>query len=289
VGSEALADLPTKFDSVQQVESELRSKDNVHFYEEDGWLIAESGFYLWSFTLEGHPAHPALVERQVYEQDGTIKIRTRQICKKSEPVCTQLSADFQSLNQNISQSIGRKKANNTKTIMQPGLEVTYDPEFGWSLTQRDYGLLVLIKRGPKDNESLVNSAQLFRTTNYSTPEEFFAAEVQRRQKNHDSNSRVENPVVSEKLVRKGDTYCVAYSYAYQDTGAVLANGDNVVANFFSMGLRCIHPFDNTIGVELGYSKRFFEPIDIDAHSEAARTQFNSIRFVPFPIKNEGEK
>lgn len=282
VSSQALAEVLTRFDSVKQVESELRTQSTVQFYEKNGWLLAESGFYLWSFTQQGHPAHPAVVERLVFQHDGAVRVRTRQICKKSERVCAQLSAEFESLNQNISQTIREENYNEANTIKQPGLEIENDPTFGWSLTQRDYGMLVLIKRGPKENESLVSSAQLFRVVDYATPEEFLAAEIKRRKENHIADPRVEDPIASEELTHRSDAICVAYSYAYKDSGAVLANGEKTIAKFISEGLRCIHPFDKTIGVQLSYSKRFFESIDAEAHAEAARKYFDAIHFVPFP-------
>jgi hypothetical protein len=56
---------------------------------------------LWTFTLPPHPAHPAAICRRVLERRGIIDIPTTIVCEGAKPACTQLKADFDTLNARV--------------------------------------------------------------------------------------------------------------------------------------------------------------------------------------------
>ncbi|GAB4114396.1 MAG: hypothetical protein Tsb0027_03080 [Wenzhouxiangellaceae bacterium] len=97
-----------EFQSVEEVYEYLRSADGVSIRTEQGWTIAEQNedMALWSFTTEGHPAHPAVFMRQVVIDKEQISLRTWGICEAEKEACDMLSAEFEKLNQNIREQMG---------------------------------------------------------------------------------------------------------------------------------------------------------------------------------------
>ena len=86
----------------------LRRKPGVSISVQSGWTIAtdRSAYAIWSFTPQGHPAHPSVVRRTVFEKDGSVHVRTNVLCKAAKPTCDNLVADFNHLN-------SRMRDNNT--------------------------------------------------------------------------------------------------------------------------------------------------------------------------------
>jgi hypothetical protein len=60
---------------------------------------------LWSFTLPGHPAHPAAVCRRVVERRGVIDIPTAIVCRGPDGDCAKLKSDFEALNAHMIQEL----------------------------------------------------------------------------------------------------------------------------------------------------------------------------------------
>jgi hypothetical protein len=78
---------------------EMRRSD-VYVALEDG-----SDGTLWTFTLPGHPAHPAVVCRRVMERRGIIDIPTTVHCNGAEAACAKLRSDFDVLNERMIQDL----------------------------------------------------------------------------------------------------------------------------------------------------------------------------------------
>lgn len=72
---------------------------------QEGWTIVEvrksKEQSLWSFTPPGHPAHPAVVKRTVYEKDGSVMMQTNALCEASKRECDKLMRGFAELEQQI--------------------------------------------------------------------------------------------------------------------------------------------------------------------------------------------
>ena len=268
------------FDSVKKLESALRADDSVRFRTENGWLIAESGYRLFSFTPDDHPAHPAVVEREVFEEDGSVQMRTRQLCEADSESCEQLLSDFQGLNSKVANAVRKQQPDEIFELF--GAEVTLQGGHGWSLRDHKSTLLFLRKRGAGENDSIVGTVQYYRVPKYDSPQSFLAAETARRIKSHENDPRVKNPKVVEVLTKHGDADCVRSIYEYQDTGAQLADRSVREASFYSLSLRCLHPFDPSIALDIGFSVRHFSPIDQKELEAQADSYFGSVKFVPFP-------
>ena len=268
------------FDSVKELESALRTDDSVRFRKENGWLIAESGYRLWSFTPANHPAHPAVVEREVYEENGAVQMRTRQLCEADSDSCEQLLSDFKGLNSKVANAVRDRQPTDVFELF--GAEVTLYEGHGWSLRDHKATLLFLMKRGAGKDDSIVGAVQYYRVPKYDSPESFLDAEIARRVKSHENDPRVKNPKAVETLTRHVGADCIRSIYQYQDTGAQLADNSVSEAGFYSLSLRCLHPYDPSIALDIGFSVRHFSPIDQSEHEAQADNYFSSVKFVPFP-------
>ena len=78
---------------------------------EDKQLIAfsdERTLTFWVFTLKKHPAHPALVTRQVYEEGGQIRVRQIGYFAGSEDAFATLFREYQMRNEELKQAVERR-------------------------------------------------------------------------------------------------------------------------------------------------------------------------------------
>jgi hypothetical protein len=91
---------------------DLRGKPGVKVRVENGWTIAEDrgddSMALWSFTPEGHPAHPAAVKRTTFEKEGQVWIDMKVLCQAAKEPCDTLVREFQELNDRIKASMQQK-------------------------------------------------------------------------------------------------------------------------------------------------------------------------------------
>ena len=91
------------FKTVDEALAFLKTKPTVTFTvtKPDGWLIANdtSPFTVWSFTPESHYAYPAVVKREVKQNDkGGVYIEMTALCQAENEPCDRLIEEFQSLN-----------------------------------------------------------------------------------------------------------------------------------------------------------------------------------------------
>jgi hypothetical protein len=69
----------------------LRNDPRAHFEVRGGWTLVtktENGSpVLWSFTPEGHPAHPSTVKRSAVQKDGAWYIEMDVLCGSTQAAC----------------------------------------------------------------------------------------------------------------------------------------------------------------------------------------------------------
>lgn len=84
--------------TVAAVLASLREDASAEFREQRGWTVVASreGAHAveWFFTPEGHEAHPAVVKRTAYDQDGVGFIDLAALCQGEQSVCDRLVLDF---------------------------------------------------------------------------------------------------------------------------------------------------------------------------------------------------
>ncbi len=76
-------------------------------HSDDWTLVNEPGASAqWSFTPQGHPAHPALVRRIVKRgAGGDLSVETASLCEAGADACTRLLQEFEAMNPRIIQAI----------------------------------------------------------------------------------------------------------------------------------------------------------------------------------------
>lgn len=101
-------DAAIDYPSVAAVLEGLRADPAAQFESQGGWIVVASSEHgnpvLWSFTPEGHPAHPAVVKRTALEKKGTGFVEVATLCQGPEAECFLLLDEFRQINQQIAQS-----------------------------------------------------------------------------------------------------------------------------------------------------------------------------------------
>jgi len=62
----------------------------------------------WVFTLKGHPAHPAWITRQMYEEDGQVRVRQIGYFAGSETEFAKLFREYQERNEELKEDVERR-------------------------------------------------------------------------------------------------------------------------------------------------------------------------------------
>lgn len=100
------------FNSVAAALAALRAKPSASVSVQGGWTIIQDSQTqsLWSFTPEGHPAHPAVVKRATVSKDGAIYIQMTALCEATKSACDKLMQEFAELNKSIAASMKKQSA-----------------------------------------------------------------------------------------------------------------------------------------------------------------------------------
>ncbi len=88
--------------SVGEALEALKAKPGVTIVTRpDGWVIATEPrpYAQWSFTPEGHYAHPAVVRRVILQKPGgEVYVETAALCGAEQAACEKLMAEFRRRN-----------------------------------------------------------------------------------------------------------------------------------------------------------------------------------------------
>lgn len=87
---------------------EARDGNGSVVVHSEGWTIINEPLASaqWSFTPAGHYAHPSVVRRIIRRgPDGAVAVDTSSLCEAPEPECTRLLAEFNAMNERITQSV----------------------------------------------------------------------------------------------------------------------------------------------------------------------------------------
>src|SRR6267378_5322038 len=116
----------------------LKARSDVNISVQGGWTIVDDrpNNALWSFTPSNHPAHPAVVKRAIVSRNGGIGVNMTALCQASKPACDKLMAEFQELNERMSQSI-RDKPQNSR-LPESEIEVQRLSEDSFRLVLRSF-------------------------------------------------------------------------------------------------------------------------------------------------------
>ncbi|KQZ39597.1 DUF4019 domain-containing protein [Duganella sp. Root1480D1] len=99
----------------------LKARGDVTVSEEGSWTTADdkANRTLWSFTLPGHPAHPAAVRRTVVMENGQVSIKMNSLCQAKKEACDSMLEEFRRMNTALQQSLVPPKAGGAAPSWQP--------------------------------------------------------------------------------------------------------------------------------------------------------------------------
>jgi hypothetical protein len=88
--------------SVREAFEDLKAKPDVTIVtRRDGWVVVTEPrpYAQWSFTPEGHYAHPAVVRRTIQQSpNGEVRVETAALCGAEQAACEKLMAEFRQRN-----------------------------------------------------------------------------------------------------------------------------------------------------------------------------------------------
>jgi hypothetical protein len=99
-----------EYSSVAETMAALRVRSGLAVTQQGGWTGFQDSAAqtVWTFTPQNHPAHPAVVKRQVVQADGKILIRVTGLCESTKVACDRLMADFDKSNEAIRNYVHRE-------------------------------------------------------------------------------------------------------------------------------------------------------------------------------------
>lgn len=87
------------YQSVAEALAALKEKPGASVEVKDGWTLISIGHTLWTFTAEGHEAHPSAVKRELVDRDGAFLLEMSILCEATTEPCDRLAQEFAKLNQ----------------------------------------------------------------------------------------------------------------------------------------------------------------------------------------------
>lgn len=101
------ASSPLGYATIEEAFNALKADPTAGMKVHDGWTIfnqkGDGKYILWSFTPEGHPAHPSAVRREVVKKEGEIFIKMDALCDSNQLDCDLLIEQFKNINERIKQ------------------------------------------------------------------------------------------------------------------------------------------------------------------------------------------
>lgn len=137
----------------------------------------------------------------------------------------------------------------------------------------------LASAGYNKNESFVVNVSIFQLPVLETDQKLLE---------HIVNSRVSGPKIgrfenqenTENLLSLNGAVCVKYHSISKDTNAKIQGGKASML-LESIGYNCQHPKNNTVGVNIEYSSRYFEGSKNPSLENDSDAFFNNIKFTEF--------
>ena len=85
-----------EYANVAEARKALDARSDVDIKEANGWhiVVDEAARTVWSFTSQDHPAHPAVVKRQVVPSGTGASIKMSVRCEASKQACDDLVVQF---------------------------------------------------------------------------------------------------------------------------------------------------------------------------------------------------
>jgi len=89
------------YPSVEAARAALETREDAIADVQQGWLVVTEDrgatYTTWTFAPRDHPAHPAVVRREIVTRDGQPSLRTHVLCEGPRAACAAFYATFAAL------------------------------------------------------------------------------------------------------------------------------------------------------------------------------------------------
>ena len=150
-------------------------------------------------------------------------------------------------------------------------------EKGWLIAGRNPYQLALVKRGESTDETLAIQATLIKLPAFTTSEEFVSLVKVGQAKDTDPQrfKMIKHEVAA--YPDKGPI-CAKSHMVAEDHAAVKRSGKTGYMVLEALTLTCAHPKDNSIGLNVTYSHRYYPEQKDSGFLEKASNVLNSVEF-----------
>ncbi|ABQ25640.1 hypothetical protein [Geotalea uraniireducens] len=161
-------------------------------------------------------------------------------------------------------------------ISQKGYSLVPLNEKGWLIAGRNAYQLALVKRGENPDETFAIQAIPFRLPTFKTHEEFVRLIEEGQSKDTDPQRfNIVKQEVTGYLMKGTD--CVKSHMITEDLAAVKISGKSGNMLLEALTLTCAHPKDNSVGISVIYSQRYYPGQRDTAFVEKAMSVLNQSR------------
>jgi hypothetical protein len=162
-------------------------------------------------------------------------------------------------------------------IYQKGYSLVPVNEKGWLIAGRSPYQVVIIKYGESTDETLAIQTSLIKLPTFTTSEEFVRLIKDGQVKDTDPQRfrMITHDVTA--YPEKGRN-CAKSHMVAEDRGAVKRSGKEGSMVLEGLTLTCAHPKDNTVGVNVTYSHRYYPEQKVSGFLDKASTVLNSVEF-----------
>ena len=150
----------------------------------------------------------------------------------------------------------------------------------WTLLTAAGYQMSFAKEGAKKNESLVANVVIYQIPEFQNNEKFLSHIIQGRA-SEPNIGRFEILKNEEALVPLNGTTCVKYHSISRDKAAQIQGGETAEMLLENIGYHCIHPKNQTVGVNMEYSLRHYSDTTYETFANNANEYFNNIKFTEF--------
>ena len=107
----AWAQVKIEYKSVAEARTALATKPGASSATQDGWLVVTEPATqtLWSFTPQGHAAHPSVVKRSIVLRGNDIFVDMAVGCEAAKAACDRLVAQFEAMNRQMREDLAKRR------------------------------------------------------------------------------------------------------------------------------------------------------------------------------------
>lgn len=277
VATQTMVHADPRIDDARQ---RLERDTSLEWAEQGQWLVATGAEQLWLFTKPEHPAHPAMASRRPVEKDGALSIETKLTCAQETSLCEAVLDEFNVIDAELKRAMTAQPAR--RTIEHPAFLLHVETGRGWEITNSEFGVVSVRRSSAGGASSSVGSVQLYRLPAFESDEAFLAHVTERREERFADDPRTEVISMRETIEPLAGATCIRLDYQYLDLGSRLDDGSVVSLPYRSLGYRCRHTHDDSLGLHLSFSVRTQE-IDETAFASEAERFYEGFEFRVFKL------